>query len=420
MRTSLLVLIALSGVLRGQDPIQEGAHISEIHTPTAFPSGNPVGYPFIELGSGQQLEFHFDLAGLDRDDLWYTVVHCDHQWFRSDLISNQYLTGFSHLQISDAEPSFGTAEDYVHYTFSFPNDLMMPQISGNYAVIVYSGGDPGDPENWLLVWRTVIFEQKVRMKADVKASSVVRDRFTHHEIRCELFTDFYRIHNPGAEINLTVLSNGEWNKAIHGLKPTFIKPDGIVYEYIDGKSALPGGNEWRDFEMKDIRVSGLGVERVEQYDGEYHVFLRPDAPRGLKGAFDTRNDLNGKFLVRSDMASDSHLEAEYVHVHFSLVMPEVTEGHVHIEGGLSRLSAEPWVMSYNPSRGAYVYEAMVKQGYYNYRYAIYDLYHPAGDTGLTEGNFSGTENDYQVLVYHRDRVLGTDRVVGFHALRSNR
>src|SRR5690606_27363912 len=47
--------------------IREMSRDERILTPSVFPQGNPVGYPIIELGSGQVLDFHFDEAGNDRE-----------------------------------------------------------------------------------------------------------------------------------------------------------------------------------------------------------------------------------------------------------------------------------------------------------------------------------------------------------------
>lgn len=421
MRKSILFFIFSTIFFsHAQSVLEEASFDPRIHTPSVYPKGNPVGYPFVDLNSRQVLEFRFDLAGLDREDLHYTVIHCDHQWRPSDLESNQYLRGFNFLRITEMEASFGTRESFVNYHFFFPNDMMEPTVSGNYAVVVFDGTRPDDQSSWLLIYRVVFFESQVRINARVQPSSVVRNRFSHNEVTSELIADNYRIINPMGELNMSILCNGEWRRGIHGLKPAYVRPDAIVFEYSDGRSALPGGNEWRDFEMKDMRFAGLGVEAIRGGSDAWHVYLRPDIPRGGKAAYDSRNDLNGRFLVRSDIASDSHLEAEYVKVHFTLRMPEWKEGYVAIEGGLSKFSNEPWIMKYDVTSGAYVFDAMIKQGYYNYRYMIYDNYQASGDWSVTEGNFSATENDFQIFMYHFDRRLGADRVVGFHALRSNR
>ena len=420
MRNFFLVIFLLNSINSlSQTVVREGARRPEILTPSAFPKGNPTGYPFIELGSEQTLEFHFDEEGNDRNDYQFGVIHCDHDWTPSDLESAQFLNGFSQLEITDVEGSFGTQFDYVHYRFNFPNDMMKPVVSGNYAVVVFSDGDMGDQESWQLVWRVVIYESLVRFRAKVQQSSVVKNRFSDHEILCEIIADNYRIYDPYSEIHLSILSNGDWNRSINDLKPTFVKPDGLVFQYSDGRNTLPAGNEWRDFEMKNLQFNSMNVESISPGADGWYVQLRPDLPRGNR-ANDSRFDLNGKYLVRSDIASDSHLESEYAWVHFTLKMPEAIESKVVIVGGISRLLSEPWEMKYVPAIQAYSYTALVKQGYYNYQYEMIDLYHPGGDHSFTEGNYSTTENDYHIFVYHYDRGLGCDRAVGAQALNSVR
>lgn len=418
--SAFILCLALAQASLAQNFFPEGAQHPDVRTPLAYPEGNPTGYPFIALNSGQFLSFHFDKLGTDRIDYRYAVIHCDHNWIETDLESSEYIRGFNQLQITDMEASFGTQRDFVHYHFDFPNDMMQPTISGNYAVVVFEGMNPAELPSRILIWRIVVYESQVRFRAKMQQSSVVRDRFTHHEILCEIIPDTYRIPDPNKELNLSVLQNGDWNHAVNDLKPTFIKPDAIAFQYSDGRMSFPAGNEWRDFEMKDLRFNGINVANVMPGADGYHVLLRPGIPTGGRGAHETRQDLNGRSFVRSDIASDSHLEAEYVMVHFTLQLPQFTEGEVHIEGGPARLSNEPWIMTYDTKQGAYTGAFLVKQGFHNYRYVVYDRYHPGGDISLTEGNFTNTENDYHILVYHYDRAIGADRVVGIQPLNSHR
>ncbi|MFN8776841.1 MAG: type IX secretion system plug protein domain-containing protein [Flavobacteriales bacterium] len=417
----LLTLLACSpSWVMCQDQYLEGAQKPDVWTPQVFPVGNPTGYPFIELNTAQQLHFHFDIPGTSRDDYRYAVIHCTRNWKRTDIESSEYLRGFAQLPITEVEASFGTQLDYVHYQFQFPNDMMVPTLSGNYAVVAFSGMDPDDRESWLMVWRVVVYESRVRIGARLQQSQVVRDRFTHHEIMCDVIPGQYRIPDPSGELRLTILQNGDWHHAVEDIKPVFIRPDAISFQYSDGRTSLPAGNEWRDFEMKDLRFNGIQVETVMPSPDGYHVYLRPGMPSGIRGAHETRPDLNGRLFVRSDIATDSQLEAEYVIVHFTLQIPPFAEADVRIEGDLSRYSSRPWTMQYDESARSYRFSQAIKQGFYNYRYVVYDRYHPAGDWSVTEGNFSATENDYHVLVYHYDRASGADRLVGIEPLNSHR
>jgi hypothetical protein len=76
-------------------------------------------------------------------------------------------------------------------------------------------------------------------------------------------------------------------------------------------------------------------------------------------------------------------------------------------------------MTFNSERGAYEKTMFMKQGFYNYLYAL----KPASgksipDFSTTEGNYYGTENSYIVLVYYRPFGARADEVIAFTSLNS--
>ena len=93
-------------------------------------------------------------------------------------------------------------------------------------------------------------------------------------------------------------------------------------------------------------------------------------------------------------------------------------GDVYVYGELSdwRLN-EKFKMTYIPERKLYYLAVKLKQSYYNYHYVV-----PGLDGGVeyayTEGNHSETENDYTILIYHKDAFYGYDRLIGKAMLNS--
>lgn len=75
-------------------------------------------------------------------------------------------------------------------------------------------------------------------------------------------------------------------------------------------------------------------------------------------------------------------------------------------------------MEYEEAAKAYTATILMKQGLYNYRYLLYDNYHPAPDLTYTEGNHFETENNYTVIVYYSDQALGLDRIIGLTNVNS--
>lgn len=385
-----------------------------IRTPQAFPLNNPTGYPMIELNSNTPIEFHFDLMGEDREDFNYAVYHCDHNWQVSDLNTVEYLSGFQWQEIFDVEYSFNTQIEFLHYSFQFPNEMSKPLRSGNYGVIVYKGDDPF--KNQVLTFRVLIYESLVGIDGSVVGSSIVGERFKKQEIDFRMLTGGYYMPAVQSDLHVTLLQNGQWSTAINDLKPTFVKTGELLFDY-NGPNNFDAGNEWRAFEVKSTKFAGINVERILLEQDGWHVHLRNDIINGTR-AYQTEFDLNGKYFIRNDLAENPFLEAEYVFVHFSLSSPTISNSKVYIQTGESEFSPFRMECTYNFTTKAYEGTFLLKQGYYNYRYLLLDLYHPKGDLTLTEGNFFQTENDYHVIAYYYDRQLGMDRLVGVAALNS--
>lgn len=398
-----------------QEAIEEAVYKDGVATPLCIPQGAHLDYRFMELG-GTGFTFHFDRMGTDWEDLRFTVIHCDHLWVPTDLEQNEYLRGFAFQDINQIEGSFNTQLPYVHYQFSFPNDLMAPTLSGNYAILVYEGDDWSDRASWWTSYRVVVYEQKVNPSGRVSGSSVISQRFTHHEVDFSIFNPNFPIPNPVNELHVSILQNYHWPSGIFHLKPIFIKSGELVYDY-QGENNFPGGSEYRSFDTKSVQFITAEVADIRQEADGVHAYLLPDLLHGTR-AYETLGDINGVYLVRNDLGGDSHLEAEYLWVHFRLQCPPITEARVFIEGLLENSQKNNFEMVYSENEKCYTFKALLKQGFYNYRYRLVDLYHPGGDFGLTEGNHFETDNVYSVIVYMRDRSFGYDRVIAMKELRS--
>jgi hypothetical protein len=69
-------------------------------------------------------------------------------------------------------------------------------------------------------------------------------------------------------------------------------------------------------------------------------------------------------------------------------------------------------MNFNKELGVYEKEMLLKQGFYNYLYAL----KPYGGKGFpdfntTEGNYFATQNTYTVLVYYRPFGARADNLI---------
>lgn len=412
------IIAVFSGLVANAQQTYTNKIFSEnIRSAQVYPQGNKIGYPFLELGSTIGLEFHFDETGSSYETYNFGVIHCDHLWRRSDLDYSEYLQGFPFTRIDDLNNSFNTLEEYVHYSFVFPNDMMMPRYSGNYLMVVFDGTDINDESSWLLTYRFIVYENQIGIRARVQPSSIIAQRFKSQDVSFILSHPNFNIIDPQRDLNVTLIQNMNWKSARNNLKPLFIKPGELSFEYTGGENTFPGGNEYRSFEMKSLRYVSNEVDNITREDDGYHVYLRTDFPQAGK-AQSSGIDINGNWLIRNDDADDSDLEAEYVWVHFKLQMAEIPETEIVVEGRFTEFDSTPAKCTYDAAQKAYVCKKLIKQGYYNYRFAAYDIYQAMESVQYTEGNQSTTENDYHILVYMYDRNLDCDRIIGLEGSNS--
>ena len=85
------------------------------------------------------LHISFDEMSHDVHMYTYTV-----KMLNSDLMSNEYLEGFTTRDIVEYEHSINTTREYTHYWFEFPNEDMRLTKSGDYRLTIYEDGNPDD------------------------------------------------------------------------------------------------------------------------------------------------------------------------------------------------------------------------------------------------------------------------------------
>ena len=71
---------------------------------------------------------NFDLIGDQPESYYYTFIHCDKDWQKSDIFPNDYLNGLPENPMEDYKASFNTTVSYFHYKLTFPNDQCKSKI----------------------------------------------------------------------------------------------------------------------------------------------------------------------------------------------------------------------------------------------------------------------------------------------------
>lgn len=384
-----------------------------IKTVLLHTSDSELEHPVILLGDSKRLVLQFDDLSDKVRSFSYTFEHCTFDWQSSNLPDMEYMQGYYQSTINDYSYSFNTLVDYTHYALEFPNNDIQLTRSGNYVIRVYADNDP---EQVVLVQRFMIYENNSTISATVKPSSIVSERDRRQEVDIAVNIFGLNSYNPYAEVELKVMQNFRWDNVRSGLKPSFVNGQKLVYDF-QGELTFNGGNEYRYFDIKSLSYRTEQVANITFQDDLYQAYLAPDLPRAFK-VYTFDQDLNGRFLIKNDDMDESHLESDYLKVHFFLRTPNIGTDRLYVFGGLSGGTfREDMRLSYDENKGGYSAEIYLKQGYYNYVYMLRTA-SGRGDITMIEGNHYDTENNYTILVYFHDPQTFADRLIGVSTVNS--
>lgn len=372
----------------------------QFHGDSIYQNGNPI----IRLGEKLRLNFD-DIIG-DEANYYYTIEHYNYDWTKSQLAKSEYLKGFDDIRIFNYTNSYNTLQPFSHYELSIPNeDTQGFKVTGNYLLKIFN-------ENDELVFsrKFMVYEDLARVPVEIKRSRNLKYIDTRQVVNFSVESPDLLLKNPKKTVKVLIIQNHNLKTALKNIEPQYTIANDLIYKY-DQETSFWGGNEFMQFDNKDLRATTSDINYIE-VDELYHHFLFPDRTR----AYDTYTynpDLNGGFVVRSIQGQNPDIEAEYVWVHFKLQNDMPLNGrNIYIYGGFNNFTLdESTKLTYNEESGFYEAGRLFKQGYYNYKYVMVDADGKI-DEGVISGNFDETENDYQVLVYYREPGGRYDRIIG--------
>ncbi|MDR2979471.1 MAG: DUF5103 domain-containing protein [Bacteroidales bacterium] len=420
MKNILLLFLIFSSTitsfaqLPGSAKYDNEVYVSGIESIKLRVLGTDFGQPIIRLGSSELLKLDFDDLEQESRYLKYTIIHCTHDWKKSDLNPLDYLDGFMEDEISNYSYSFNTIQHYMHYELDFPNDNIKPTKSGNYILYVYDG----DMSNPVMTRRFMIVEdQQVGIAGSVRAASDVRYMFTKQEIDFVVQPGSYNIRNPKMYLHATIMQNGRWDNAIVGLTYRSGPPTELSFDYDNNENVMNGGAEFRVFDFRSLRYNGNRVLSITFDNHINHVYLVADIARPF-GAYESNATLNGRCFFKNEDFSGTNTE-DYAFVHFALRTDfPVSDGNLYVFGELTDWQIkEDAKLMLNPATNFWETALYLKQGYYNYQYVYVKNGTNTIDETYIEGNNWQTQNDYTVLIYFQDEGTLYDKLVGFSFLK---
>ncbi|MCF2488221.1 DUF5103 domain-containing protein [Dyadobacter sp. CY347] len=341
------------------------------------------------------------------------IIHCNADWTKSNLNDIEFTFEFNEYPINDYQQAFSTKVPYFHYKLELPK----LKLSGNYVIYVYSDRD----RKPVLSRRFMLYESRVNIDAKARFSQGIQQQFSDQQIDFSVDYKGYPLNAPQTDLKVVLRKNFRFNEIRANFKPTNVRPFDQILEYtfFDLENTFPGGNEFRYFDSRSLTGRGFGVNEIERSDEFTRLMLFPDKSRAINAYIQT-DDFNGQYIVDQRESGNGSVEADYTPVLFTLKTQQDPEATFYVNGAFNLWQLnDANKMTYNVATNAYEVEMMIKQGVINYNYTTVRGGQKA-DEGYIEGNYGATENDYDILIYHRPHAGRADLLIGYRTVEWNR
>lgn len=423
MKRITLLLLVLGFVLgaSAQDfdfPCGNLNYKPEVQTVLLFADDNPLSDPVIPLDDMLgRLTLSFDIIDGQGEVLNYTFIHCSHDWHPTDIQRIQYASGFESDRLDNYNFSRNTLIEYANYQLRFPNEDMMPLVSGNYLLIVY--GD--DLNDLYFTRRFMVVDEKAHVGVTVpRYPDDLALTDTHQQLNIKVSMNDYLSGTLQQYSFLTIRQNGRWDNAAEGLKPTYVYPDYISFEH-HPQTVFEATNQFRRFNTSNFYFQSENLAHIRQTDVSFEIDIATCESRARK-AYATYEDIHGeKFVYVENENLDNFSEADYCRVNFFYKSETPIDGNdLYLLGALNdwRFDVNN-KMEYNYQLRGYTCSMMLKQGYYNFMFATVDRKTGEVRTDLTAGNHWETNNLYKLYFYYYNATKGYDELIGYTTVNSH-
>lgn len=381
--------------------------------------GDPLSYPIVRLNSADQLELHFDDLDGGVKNYYYTIQLCNADWNPAQLNYFDYVKGFSQVRINNYKASSISLTRYTHYQASIPDRNCQPTRSGNYLLKVFLDGDTG---KLVFTKRILVVDEKMNVAVQVTQPFNQQYFQTHHRLQVQLETTNFDVRYPQQQLQLKILQNYRWDNMISLNQPTFIR-QGLLQYNNENTMLFPAGKEFRWLNLRSFRLLGDRITKQQNTNSAFELFVKEDQPRLPRQYFYYR-DLNGLYVNETIDDLNPFWNADYARIHFTFRPKDglaYPRGDLVVFGELSNYGKDAdALLKFNADKGVYEGSMLLKQGYYDYQYAVrtaengqlfFNSLQPEQDAWETE-------NNYMVLVYYRELGGRADQLIAVRQINS--
>jgi hypothetical protein len=419
LKSLFTILFAINTFFVCSQTGPDKTYLPNIKTIRLYKYGDPLTYPIIRLNSSDLLELHFDDLEGGVKNFYYTVQLCNADWTVAQMNYFDYVKGFSQVRINNYKASSISLTRYTHYQVNIPDRNCQPTRSGNYLLKVFLDGDTN---KLAFTKRILVVDDKLNLGFQVTQPFNQQFFQTHHRFQVQLETNNFDIRYPQQQVQLKILQNYRWDNALSITQPTFIR-QGLIQYNTESNMVMPAGKEYRWLNLRSFRLLGDRITKQQNTNASFELFVKEDLPRLPRQYFYYR-DLNGFYVNETIDNLNPFWNADYAKVHFTFKPKDgiaYPQGELIILGMLSNYGEDKEAtMTFNAEKGVYEATLLLKQGYYDYQYAIRQQVNGKLTLQSTtpEQDAWETENFYTVLVYYRELGGRADQLLAIRQINS--
>lgn len=420
MKILFLLIVLFTGTTYANAQIPEAVFSDKIKSAQFYGANNQLVFPIIRLGSGEQIDLHFDDLEGNVKNLSYTFQLCNADWTPAMMTYFDFIKGFSQVRITNYRMSSVAYTRYTHYQAKIPDRNCIPSRSGNYILKVFMNGDTS---KLLLTKKMYVLEEKATIPVQIQQPFNGTLFQTHQKLNFKVnMVANMQMVNPQQQVSATIIQNNRTDNAAMGIRPQFFSRNTLDFN-TERDAVFPAGKEWRWVDLRSFRFFSDRVANGIYNPQKAEIYLRID-PERTRQQFNFYRDINGRYSIETTESLNPFWQTDYATVKFAY-MPDSKQPligkDVYLFGELTGYKLdEKSKMIFNQERGVYESDQLLKQGYYDYQYVTVDASarKPSASFEETEGNFWETENDYVILIYYRELGGRADELVGYTNVNS--
>lgn len=362
----------------------------------------PDQAPVIELNSNQQLTLKFDDLGFDNRRFRVRFTHHDADWSPSSLLPNFFQRGFSEDYITDSQTSEVQRPAYTHYTYTFPNENIELLASGNYMIEVYDY----ERDEILFSLPFFVHENTGRIETRIEELYGLDERYLMFHQIFATYAYPEDVIIPDTDLETRFVQNHFWGRArVAGIVDTPVT--GQIRSHLARDSSYAGRFEFRSLDLQRLQQEAYNIIEFRPETTPPRVVLMRDV---VNLDMTPRTSQSHRFGVPVDETG-----ARYADVYFELEIPrrEQIGKPVYVIGPFNNwIINENHRMTYDRDRQSYTGNALVKEGLYDYKYAVVEQ-GAVNDLRL-DASFADSRQVYHTFVYFFDPGLQADRLLMVH------